>query len=1002
MGRLFTYFSAFWQNAVLALLLLAVCSCGQEEFPGYASPGTEHLCTLEFAHSDFEVVDISTRATVGAVQENRVLNMYLFVFGPDGRRIYSRYFNKDDKGTTYAAVSQATDECWYVSTASDGTTSGIVRIKAPSVSNAVVYLVANLDEDMYDISPELLGSVSTLQQLERTGIAMQQLTTSRNGYFPMTARLQGVNITSSSVSGAKLQLERMDAKVTLNIKLGTEADLKSFTPSWCKVVNIPAGCMIASSSLGEENEQAGYFTSEVDFDNTITCSFYLLENRESRNLKNKVGGYHSRDARIKFPDGTYNASAGMWLNAPENATYMQIAGEIHQQIPTQLGGIQDLIGEVVYYVHLGDFAADVNDYDVVRNTHYTYNITVHGVDNIEVEVETNVENQSGATGHIYTSFEPVQNFDAHYGQRVFAVRAEDIIDKRITFYTSTPFGRSGTPINSSGEYNISDLDYKWVTFLVNNKEGGSYSFNNRLYPGDGSQMLIAAGSSERLMNVVQLLDFIEREKVKYVQYKESGFAGKNPSAFLPDSKGVYTMNITAFINEFFYQEHPTENVPITWKDFVNRPARLMHILTEAKISNDGESSYTHSLVTFRQRSIQTPYNIGSQGVDAAFGCETVDETRELNLPFYENDNSYKGKDLGNKSTSNGIYNMACLWNLLQGGSFAGGDGRQKWSDYLNYEVPNSTEAEHNHFLKDDTRCLRYAAMSRNRDNNGNGFIDPQEVRWYIAPLERLYDLYTGDKGMDPEAWLYPRSLATAANVQENGVWIWRNHIICSNQTTVSYSSQYVDKYWPDMFWAEEGVSLSGYTKDWGKVSCNSIKCLRNLGMDDATESSIADVAQNVPPQMVVAGLASQGVFRFDLSNVNSKSVRYFTTHELIPESENGETSRTYYGFETHKDYISYGTGKDYAMLKAKLDVGDSPCPEGYRIPNVREAALMALYCPSSWWNGTSILSCSYYSHGSLGGSLYYDTNTTTWFFGEKYITVNGDKNALRCVRDLRQ
>ena len=389
-------------------------------------------------------------------------------------------------------------------------------------------------------------------------------------------------------------------------------------------------------------------------------------------------------------------------------------------------------------------------------------------------------------------------------------------------------------------------------------------------------------------------------------------------------------------------------------------------------------------------------------MDAAFGCETVDETRELNLPFYENDNSYKGKDLGNKSTSNGIYNMACLWNLLQGGSFAGGDGRQKWNDYLNYEVPNSTEAEHNHFLKGDTRCLRYAAMSRNRDNNGNGFIDPQEVRWYIAPLERLYDLYTGDKGMDPEAWLYPRSLATAANVQENGVWIWRNHIICSNQTTVSYSSQYVDKYWPDMFWAEEGVSLSGYTKDWGKVSCNSIKCLRNLGMDDATESSIADVAQNVPPQMVVAGLASQGVFRFDLSNVNSKSVRYFTTHELIPESENGETSRTYYGFETHKDYISYGTGKDYAMLKAKLDVGDSPCPEGYRIPNVREAALMALYCPSSWWNGTSILSCSYYSHGSLGGSLYYDTNTTTWFFGEKYITVNGDKNALRCVRDLHQ
>ena len=253
--------------------------------------------------------------------------------------------------------------------------------------------------------------------------------------------------------------------------------------------------------------------------------------------------------------------------------------------------------------------------------------------------------------------------------------------------------------------------------------------------------------------------------------------------------------------------------------------------------------------------------------------------------------------------------------------------------------------------------------------------------------------------MDPEAWLYPRSLATAANQKVNGVWLWRNHVICSNQTTVSASSQYVDMYWPDMLWAEEGVSLSGYTKDWGKVSCNSIKCLRNLGMDDATEANISDKGANVPPELVADELVSSGVYRFDLSNVNSKSVRYYTTHELIPNSEVGETSRTYYGFETYYQYISY-TGT-YEQLKAKLDIGDSPCPEGYRVPNVREAALMALTCPSDWWGGKEIYSCSYYSHGTLGGAFYYDTDCTTWSFRNNYATVNGPVKALRCVKDLR-
>ena len=38
-----------------------------------------------------------------------------------------------------------------------------------------------------------------------------------------------------------------------------------------------------------------------------------------------------------------------------------------------------------------------DDFTINRNTHYTYTITIKGVNNIELEVTTGVENQSGAT-----------------------------------------------------------------------------------------------------------------------------------------------------------------------------------------------------------------------------------------------------------------------------------------------------------------------------------------------------------------------------------------------------------------------------------------------------------------------------------------------------------------------------------------------------------------------------------------------------------------------------
>ncbi len=997
----------FIRYIILLVASFSFLMCAPEEILEMSQIGEETCVSFDFTHLCFDDVEISTKASLDIRQESRVVNMFVYIFAADGQRIYSHYFDWNNRTETLDETISADANCWYINTTEAGKTTGTIRIKSPQITGATLYLVANLDEDMMNVSSERLNTVRTIGELESLSVTLLQHTTSRNGYFPMVSKVTGVTVGQTSISVGTAYLERLDSKITVNVELADNAELKAFIPDVCRIVNIPAGCRVTDSSASDY-EGDGYFDSEIIFDeqttnaqghiSSATCSFYMLENKESANRKNDVTMYHDRDRRMKNEDGSYSDAQDLWLNAPENATYIEIRGELQMEINSSLTGMQELIGDVVYYVHLGDFRRDLNDYDVRRNTHYTYNITINGVDDIRVEVETGVENQSGATGHIYSATETHYTFDAHYGQRVFTFRAEEVDIENMTFYVKTPFGREGTPELPGGGYNVSDLDFKWVSFLINELDTttGAYSLNNRTYPGDNNEMLIAQNRHERLMDVVELLEYIRVEKEKYLKYKQGGFVGENPSCFLKDPDGVYCLHVTAFVNEYYYDEHPTESTEISWKDFVNKPNRLMHILCSTKTSNDGASSVTGSIITIRQRSIQTPYNINKSELQSAFGCEMADETREDNLSFYENDANYQNVDFGNSSVDNGLFNTACLWNMFRSGQIKTGNDRERWDTYLNYNVPNRENDRSNHFLKDDYRCMRYAPMSRNRDNNGDGYIDPEELKWYIAPLKQLYALYIGDLGINSDAQLYPSAMASLPNTQINGLWQWRNHIVCSNQTTITNTGQYISRYWPDMLWAEEGVSISGYGQEWEKKAPKSIRCVRNLGLPDASLSSVADLNANIPESMILVESFESGIYRFDLSNTNAKSIRFYTTHELIPNDEYGESSRTYYGFETDDEFISYTAG--YESLRNQLEKGESLCPEGYRVPNVREAALMSLFCSNSWWNGKTILSSSYYSHGIYGTN--YDTGTVTWFFQSNYVTVSSSAESLRCVRDV--
>ena len=104
-----------WITYIFSIVFAVVflLSCSRDEFmEEQVQPGEETWVSLDFGDKNFDDINISTRATLDITQESRVLNMYVFLFAPDGNRIYSHYFNKDNRLDNRTQVTSADMNCW--------------------------------------------------------------------------------------------------------------------------------------------------------------------------------------------------------------------------------------------------------------------------------------------------------------------------------------------------------------------------------------------------------------------------------------------------------------------------------------------------------------------------------------------------------------------------------------------------------------------------------------------------------------------------------------------------------------------------------------------------------------------------------------------------------------------------------------------------------------------------------------------------------------------------
>ncbi len=1018
---------------IIGLLSMVITACTDALVEYDSAVGEKEVwAQLKFGHSNFEAIDITTRATLSESAESRVENLFVYIFDANGNRVDSHFYDYNSREDNLPATP---GYYWVVNNRTNTyqqDTNGSVMIKSPSIVNGSIYLIANLNADQLNVSAEQLNTVRSLEELQALTITMNQEITSRTGIFLMSGYVDGITISdrgeiTQNGNDVTIPLVRLDAKVTVNVAIGqsnaTGQQMKSFVPESWQVMRLPKGTYVLPITEGgklEDADELGYFDSETQYFESNTSdvssfSFYMLENMEDTN---NITSYNQRDLRSKNSDGSYDTTNGKWEYASEDATYLVIKGKVQMSVDSDVAtGSQFIEADVTYYVHLGNFGnsnsgGDYNDFTIKRNTHYTYTITIKGVNSIETEVETGVENQSGAVGDIYKSTEEIYTFDAHYGQRVFRIDATAVRDDIITWYVKTPFSE-GMP-SYEGSTQIPNLDYKWVWFIVNEKEyNGVYSSNNRRYPGDQNKQL-KIGDEGKLMDIVEFSEFLRQEKIKWQNAAADEKA--TASVFRKDNSGVYCLYITVFVDEYYYEADPlnSQNRPADlWKQFVNQPNRLMHIMCDRITSDDGESSTTGSVITIRQRSIQTPYNINNPTLTSAWGCETEDEFDDSHLYFYNNRETMTSPaggtlgDIGEVSQKNGLYNTARLWGLVSDNSYQ----NVRWDKYLDYNRPNnySTSIEGrnitSYFLKNDYVTLRYATLMRNRDNNGNGIIDPEELRWYVASIYQLYDIYMGELGLNSTAALHTPEMTTRLDYTSGpyrGAKGWRSHVISSTWNNNQ----------PTVLWAEEGISISEYAANndrYGKPAPYSIRCVRNLGLDLPTAETVVkegEAGKEYPTELIQVNKTASGSYQFNLSNLNDKSIRYYTSRELEMGDEKAETSKVYYGFETGpkinypaSDLGGYNNSNNFAALKEALEAGQNISPEGYRIPNVREGALMSLYCDQNWWNETGyVMVNTWYSNGDYGNG--YDSGYTSWQFTYRYATIgNSGCNTIRTVRD---
>ena len=767
-------------------------------------------------------------------------------------------------------------------------------------------------------------------------------------------------------------------KFTINSPIDNATQRPRFTLKSYRLCNVPVGGqLVPKAQISSANTADAYYTTDntttagveshyEGFTNESSFTFYYPENLQK--TESVIETWEQRETN------SYATGSKVFTNAPAKAAYIEIQGDY-------VDNTGKLSANVAYTIHLGNFGETAkggskSNFNVIRNNNYIYTVTINGVNDIiaEAQIDSTYHNDNPYAEGFVVHVGDGQHYDvdAHYEARVLKFTKSSIQKLKNAHSTSpgyilnvsTPFGSTiqtvnvkdngvytmanvpictiaqATDIDNPNNSNIkaqifgdSEADFRWIRFVRNTdanvtKEDNDISLYTCKFPGVENRY--SSTNTGGWMNVFELLAQL---------YNEDTYTDNNYT------EAYYT----CFIDENYYDDKQ-------WSEYVNQEPRTMQIANQLEISEDNKSVYAEVAYSISQQSIATFYKNNTL---VAFGTEIIDEEDkyskapynyqnirmgepgstvkyEIFPPSTDNDDNWNGYD--NAVTTNWSDNIDKGWyshsETKRVATSLNNRGQKNYQN-ITLDLVNIYPD-----IQPLYGAVGKACMSRNRDNDGDGKIDADEVRWYLASAQQYHALYIAKKSLPAEAALISEDeLATLSAVDYKPNWAQSGHDIRGKYHYYTSSPMGgAGTYWPEEGMTNNGVDLSNSFMQRAEL----VRCVRTL--QNNNEGLLA------PQKYYTYDVIADNTF--DLSGIETRRAEMPVLgnhHELQDMNELNKkfevATKSLYGNESYSLLNLTSQEKDpckdeYSQKADKSDLGT------WRTPNQKEVALMLAEIPA--------------------------------------------------------
>ncbi len=380
--------------------ILLFSGCTKEDFMsahGALSDGQPTRLTLNLSGAT-----MGNRARTRVVpdeKENEIENLRVMIFNNETGRILTNV--KPDPIPAFDA-------------------NGKIRLSINTVSaqSASIYVIANVGAYGNATVDAALAKVQTKEELEQLEFREEPAyIVHESKPLPMSGKLPVVPIKpGQSVLNDAIQLEFVSAKVTLIVKDKTSVDQQVTILGW-DVQDLPTYYRIVSGVISDPDKYGNQWVTsnwDMPFKETgtdadgvpqVKQSLYVFANHAGGRVNRELPAEESkRYAGMSFKDTDHRGKG--WFK-PDRATAVVITAMHKTATETK---------QVKAHIYLG--ADNHSDYNILRGCHYTFTVTVNGLN--DINVDSNIEY---TTGDFKVDYGDNLTMDAHPDFRPMRIHA---------------------------------------------------------------------------------------------------------------------------------------------------------------------------------------------------------------------------------------------------------------------------------------------------------------------------------------------------------------------------------------------------------------------------------------------------------------------------------------------------------------------------------------------------------------------------------------------------